>query len=495
MYRESLDKVMDNREVNEDEIVNLIIDYIGNYDKQEHPFLLFNLANVHENDHTEVLLGLLKYNNHQFLNSFLQMIGAPECDDVKEKLTDQKQAIGKTGKGFIDLYFEYSTKGGTTEKVIIENKIYGAGDTDYQLARYIATALDSNISNEKFENEYWKQWKEVGGANTFSEEDFNHIHVVYLTSDGEKEPKENSLPQFFRKDSGNDDWEAQYINYYPINYIEHIIPWLENDVLPNMPYSDDGIAIAGVRQYIISLKVLYSSKGDSQVVKGWSGNIKGFDKEKYETIMEMWNNVKLLITQKDVRGKKKWKNNVIQELKDKGLDVNDLPELRSLARDLRTAATDIFASDASDLGGDWKLYFTPSYIFLYRQKWADLDTRKYSIPSIYLLTATSNFLKKNIDWRMQVDHLNPTNSQKLKIEKFMLSNHDKTAYYAIQNIKKFEYEINEVKSRRDYYKSLIEQLEKYIQIVDAAVEEVKQNPGDRIFQETILEILAKEFKE
>ena len=264
-----------------------------------------------------------------------------------------------------------------------------------------------------------------------------------------RSPKRRACLNFFRKYHDDDDWEAQYINYYPINYIEHIIPWLENDVLPNMPYSDDGIAIAGVRQYLASLKTLYCSKGDSQVVKDWSGKINGPDKEKYETIIEMWNNVKLLITQKDVKGKKKWKNDVIKKLKGNGLDVNNLPELRSLARDLRTAATDIFAGDASYLGGDWKLYFTPSYIILYRQKWADLDTRKYSIPSIYFLNFTSKFLENKSDWRMQVDHLNPTNSKELKIGKFMLSNHDKTASYAITNINIPQNEIvNDVQSRR-----------------------------------------------
>ena len=61
-----------------DQMVNLIIGYIGDYNQQEHPFLLFDLANVNENDHTKVLLGILKYNNYQFLPSFLQAIGAPE---------------------------------------------------------------------------------------------------------------------------------------------------------------------------------------------------------------------------------------------------------------------------------------------------------------------------------------------------------------------------------------------------------------------------------
>ena len=44
-------------------ITKLITDYIVNYNNQEHPFLLFDLAHVNENDHTRVLLSILKFNN------------------------------------------------------------------------------------------------------------------------------------------------------------------------------------------------------------------------------------------------------------------------------------------------------------------------------------------------------------------------------------------------------------------------------------------------
>ena len=137
-------------------IIDLIKSYTIDYDKEEHPFLLFDLAHVNENDHTKVLMGILKFNNCQFLPSFVQAIGAPELKSVFSLPTDQKKAIGNKGTGFIDLYFECENAKGAIEKVIIENKIYGASDTDCQLARYIATAINPEMSNDEFK----KTWEE-----------------------------------------------------------------------------------------------------------------------------------------------------------------------------------------------------------------------------------------------------------------------------------------------------------------------------------------------
>lgn len=483
-----------------DQMVNLIIGYIGDYNQQEHPFLLFDLANVNENDHTKVLLGILKYNNYQFLPSFLQAIGAPEFYELEEIPTDQKKAIGDKGDGFIDLFFQYRSKNGEQEKIIIENKIYGAGDTNYQLARYIATAIDSKISNERFK-EIWERWKNGDDADV--KWNFDHIHVVYLTSDGEKKPEEISLPKYFRKDDKEGGvFEVKHINYYPINYIENIIPWLENDVLPNMPYSDAGIAIAGVRQYLAFLKTMFSSKGNSEIINKYFEKIKT-DKGKYDEILSVMDVIKTL---KDNKRKRSQKNNEgtdsLENLKkcleDERIDVDDLA-LQPLLRDLRAAATSIFSNDGSDLDGDWKLYFTPSFIFLYRQRWADLDTRKYSIPSIYFQTSTYNFLKKegrDIRWKIQVDHLDDkTRDRKIKADTFRLGNHGKTAYYEIKDKNLYEdlsFKLDSPDSRKVYYNLLLGKMSKYISIVDGVVNGIwdKLN-DDEIFQEYALREIAK----
>ena len=368
-------------------IDDLIQNYVEEYYKQEHPFLLFKLAHVHENDHTRVLLSILKYNNHLFLKSFLQMIGAPECDSIQEELTDQKQAIGMTGKGYIDLYFEYKTKDNKIEKVIIENKISGAGDTYYQLARYIATALE--ISNDKFITDYWNEWKKGNSAN-ITEEKFKHLHVVYLTSDGGKKPKKISLPEFFRKDSSDDDLEVQHINYYPINYIDHIIPWLENDVLPIVPYADDGMMIAGIRQYIASLKKDYCRNTESKVLTNW---IKERRRDASDNIYTLYQNL----------------DKVLTELK-KQQNTKDDPKqiaLTQLSKDLYNYQKHLFNEEAPK---GWSLYFTPSFILMFKDSWwSDSDKKaNYNFPSIHLnCSPTSNFFKDTgkLTWRLKIERL------------------------------------------------------------------------------------------
>ena len=269
-----------------EKIKKLIIDYMGDYDKTEHPFLLFDLAHVNENDHTRVLMGILKYNKFQFLPSFLKMIGAPEYKTQQNtplKLEEQKKAIG----GYIDLYFEYDSTNNSTEKVIIENKINEAGDTKYQLAKYIATVLYPKMNSVEFTNKY-ENWRNCDNNNNDNDQEkFEHIHVIYLTSDGLKKPDIKSLPNFFRKETDTkENFEGNHINYYPINYLENIIPWLVNDVLPKMPYSDDGIAIAGIRQYIASLNAMFNGIGNSNIVETFVKELDGNDLEKYNLIIK-----------------------------------------------------------------------------------------------------------------------------------------------------------------------------------------------------------------
>lgn len=487
------------------EIVELIKQYIGDYDGQEHPFLLFDLAHVNENDHTRVLLSILKYNGNKFLPSFLQNIGAPRYGSIETHPTDQKKAVGNNGTGFIDLYFEYKSTENTIEKVIIENKVYGAGDTDYQLARYIVTALDTD-TNINFEKDIWDNWEQGQEVKKYTDDDFKHVHVVYLTSDGNKKPDINSLPSFFGNEEENDDtnFVARHINYYPINYVENIIPWIENDVLPNMPYSDDGIAIAGVRQYIESLKAMFNGKGNSNVIKNYLEELKvpkSDDVAYYKAILQTMNVVKdLLDKEKRTENGKEEIKEIVEKLKEEGIDVDDLPELHSMVRELRSAATSIFSNDGAKMGGDWKLYFTPSFIFVYRQRWADLDTRKYSIPSIYFQTSTNSFLKgKNIKWKLQVDHLD--SNRIIARKPFDIGNHNKTAYGVVNtdNSSTLDLKVIDKESRIGYYKGLIIKLEAegYIrlidELIDSVVEDISANSQINIsFQEQVFKKLQEE---
>lgn len=400
----------------EKKLINLIEDYVGEYNKQEHPFLLFDIAHVNENDHTKVLLSILKFNNYQFLPSFLQRIGAPKFKNIieKEEPTDQKPAIGNKGNGFIDLYFGYTSQNGDTEKFIIENKIYGAGDTEHQLARYIATVINPEMKNNDF-NTIWEVWK--GGLPTNANSyDFSHIHVVYLTADGSKRPSIESLPKYF---GGRDTDESDFnenemkINYYPINYAEDILPWLENEVLPNMPYSDNGIAIAGIRQYIESLKLMFSDKGNSKAVKNFVGVTTSKDKTTYDKIDSAISILKSLENKESIETM-----NIKNSLKDIGYDVADL-NLQPLIRDLRVTMNNLFSVDLNE---GWKTYFTPTFVLLFKDSWrSESDIKKgYNFPSIHInCSPTKNIFEANnekakITLKIKADHL-PTDTKVVEL--------------------------------------------------------------------------------
>ena len=440
-------------------IDTLITEFVEEYNKGNNDFLLFDLAHANENSHTKVLLSLLKYNNSYFLPSFIERLGLPKSIEHKYndiEVDDQKVAISEitTGKakGYIDLYLRYKDENCKYVHVIVENKIYGAGDTKRQLARYIATV--EGVNPKTFGKWY---------GNPIINSD---IYVLYLTADGTKEPQKDSLPDIIKNCLGE--------KYIPINYQDNILPWLEEDVLPNIPFSKDGIMIAGIRQYIAYLYSMRKEKV-SPLSETYFQSLKGLgDVDKYREIQK----------------------NIEHIEKKMGKDNKDTI-LQSLKRELSVKAESIFMNDVEGVGGDWKLHFTPTFIFLYRQRWADLDNRKYSIPSFYLQTSTKKFLKaKGIRWKVQVDHLdNKKRNENEKNKPFKLGNYDRTAYYEIKDDNLYNdlyVVVNDLNSRKNYYLGLIKNMEDYISKVNEVVEAIrKEPPTDKTFQEYALEKLAE----
>ena len=79
---------------------------------------------------------------------------------------------------------------------------------------------------------------------------------------------------------------------------------------------------------------------------------------------------------------------------------------------------------------------------------------------------------------------------------FLYSNHDKTAYYEI-DVETELNDVNDPKSRKDYFKSLINtdgKLKEYIALMDNAVENAwnkKQEDKNFHFQESVLDELSE----
>ena len=439
---------MSKTNIDKNKFDKFVKDFREEYEKKHGQFLLFDLAHANENANTRVLLYLLK--DKGFLDSFIERVGLPklkDMDNVFFTISDQKNAIGNKRNGFIDLFIEYDGV-----KVIIENKIFGAGDTKYQLARYIATS--SGISEENFER--WKKTPEPFVA--------PNTHVVYLTADGSKEPSEDSLPINIKKQIEE--------RYYPINYTDDILPWLEEDVLPKIPYGEDGgMMIAGIRQYIAFLKQLLANE-ESNVIDTYVKDIQKMDPEKYNILLDV---IKYL----DEIEKQQRKLSEDQE--------NIVPAniLASLRKQLGICAEAIFSGDVE---GEWILHFTPSFIILYKKSWAALDSRKYSIPSLYLYAGSTDYFLKNTFFntlKLGVDHLSP--SMKVKYPNLKFGNHDKNvAFELLENPGCIKSDINRQAARKEFYKKILEKVQPVICAVDNEIVAALQTSGIPITPDKIL---------
>ena len=444
----------------DDEIKKLIADYSKEYSEGKHPFLLFELAHAKENDHTRVLKSILVFNNFQFLPSFLERIDAPDIDGVTSiKISDQEKAVGtkKKGYGFVDLYLEYQSKDEKV-KIIIENKICGACDTDHQLARYIATACKEKITDDEF-NKIWGCWENANNSSEIKEEDLEHIHVVYLTSDGNKTPEENSLPKYFT----GDNWDGQscnYINYHALNYLYDIIPWLEDDVLPNVPYSDDGIMIAGIRQYIASLKAEYNPVKSSRIIEGYVKKLKGSSFEKYNEIEKTINRILENSAEYDFIGKM----------------VSELGEYKKF----------LFSDMSPE---EWELYFTPSFILMYKNSWwSEYDKKKgYNFPSIHMFCSpTNNFIQKKGKLTWSIKAVRIPNSE----IKTGSSYKDGWELKGRDLVLKFNYNGFAKVCKDEYFKNIIknEIVKNAIDFIDGIIEKASK---DDLYQSKVVDELCK----
>lgn len=420
---------------------NLISEFYKEYEAKNGKFLLFDLANANENANTKVLKCLLQNSNSHFLNSFLERIGLPMPTQRPVCITDQKKAIGPKGTGFIDLYIQYDDV-----HVIIENKIYGAGDTEKQLARYIATV--DEVDKDKFED-WYDNWYNNRNVNVK-----NNIYVVYLTADGTKEPSDKSLPSALK----------DKINYYAVNYKDLVLPWLEEDVLPNLTYGTDGLMIAGVQQYIAFLKQFLAEE-TSEIVNTFVLGLQGTDVEKYNTLLGV-------------------------------IDKNEkaVPEnvQKSLRKQLEARAEAIFSGDVD---GEWVLHFTPSFIDLYKKSWANLDARKYSIPSLFIFAGnTQAFLKKGClnTLKLGVAHLAPKTKASYPEYAHLFGNHDMNIGITLldnsdlENIKCGD--INDAAARKEFYKNIIKAIQPKVDKIDQGVSALL-NSGTSTTPEEILKMV------
>lgn len=377
-------------------------------------FLLFDLANANENAHTKVLLWLLSYKENGkyiFLPSFLKLLNISYKTCENYNATDQKIAIGNKGTGFIDLYIE-----GEGNKIIIENKIYGAADTERQLARYVATAqgIVQSIEVDDKQEESFNSWygKLIDDKNSDITID-KKIYVIYLTADGTKYPDDR------RKDKNSFSFPnklGELLNdrFIPINYTDHILPWLKHEYDNNKNWNKT--IKSGLIQYIEYLKFFLSAGKKSNVVKQYV--------DTYEVFVPFMRNLKYLY------------NKYGKKTDNKGTVI-------PLFKEMMSASESKFFTNLSN---DWHVHVLLNSIILYKESWAKLDGRKYTIPTLHLVASNSNYLNNNgecdkLKWRLEVDHLNVDgNKINTKKSKCDYSNHDKTFWFKLDGLKLKDFE-------------------------------------------------------
>lgn len=171
-------------------------------------------SKVYENAHSRILAKILQYKRDDhfiFLQSFLENI------DIDKTVSNPAIDVEKHEIDVLIRDRDYA--------VIIENKINYASDQPNQLKRYINTVKDS-YGNKP-------------------------IFVLYLTRLGKKIPSEESLSEDDKKNLGT--------NYKEINYTCHVLPWLEEKVLPECRLKEN-ILSSAINQYIDHLKGILNKR-------------------------------------------------------------------------------------------------------------------------------------------------------------------------------------------------------------------------------------------
>lgn len=214
-----------------DNAVELANEIVGRIEteRQHLPYRMNIIDELHanENAHTRILLQLLRYNangKYPILSSFLEMANGL-MDGAEDELIDTEIADPEIvfGQNYID-----GSILGNGQCVIIENKIHDAADQNAQIERYIDSILGKDVRRER-------------------------IFVIYLTRNGLKEVQGYSLTGKAKKmlDYSNDN-SGRFIR---MNYRDHIIRWLREEVLPNCCIKEE-LLISAIRQYIDHLEGL-----------------------------------------------------------------------------------------------------------------------------------------------------------------------------------------------------------------------------------------------
>lgn len=459
------------------------------YGKQQnqHPFLLVDLSGGKENTHTNILKSLLQFKDYMFFGSFLtEVLNMPKWNNKKGsvEITTQRCAVGlkpdKNTSGYIDLYVKYEDEQGETHIVVIENKINGAKDTKKQMLRYIASVKKLNIEESVCFDRWVKNVIEPSKIDTYLQtsikRDCQNRHFVYLTFDNSKVPEADSLPPFLY------DEDNPIIDYNPISYQDNILQWLKETVLRDFPYSDDGIAIAGLRQYIASLERLFSknvtvtSDVDDYVGVYFANN----GGKSWNSYVALYKSIDALEHDSSLMS-----------------DIDKMDTCKRLARALRAAAERQITEGSVPDG--WAIHLSPTLMVLYKLEWMNIPRETYPIPLVnFNVNPKYFFTKPELNWHLDIEHFSENEWLKWKSHncnssKFRSTNHNRTAFLDLglsPNVPQ------DAAGRKKCILDLIANHEDIIKIIDEEADKIsrdkKKFSNDREIRVELFKRLAKE---
>lgn len=206
-----------------DELHKIILE-----EKKKLPYHLNVIDELHinENGHSRILHKLLCFkndkDNFEFLESFVSYLQEHTHSKEFNRIKVQHPEITQEEER-IDLWVRDENYA-----IILENKACYAQDQNEQIARYIEKTLETK--NKRYKEE--------------------DIFIVYLPPTNEKEPAEQSWGKY--KESFSD-------RYANISFKDDIIPWLEQDVLPNIRHKDVYL-MSAVSQYVDYLHGIFQTR-------------------------------------------------------------------------------------------------------------------------------------------------------------------------------------------------------------------------------------------
>lgn len=209
---------------NANEFCNSFID-IYNREKLKLPYHV-NILDVlwaNENAHSRIFVELLKQKNgdiYEILGNFTNYLQTLNSN-FKLNVTQPTLTYEKDRIDTLLLDKEYA--------LIVENKIHNAIDQESQLARYIEKVKDKGYKD-------------------------SDIFVIYLTRDGNKKVADYSW-QLSDKDY-KQDFKDRFIE---ISYLNNILPWLKESLLPNCRVKDIYLK-STLEQYIDYFEGLFNKR-------------------------------------------------------------------------------------------------------------------------------------------------------------------------------------------------------------------------------------------